>query len=190
MRFDRFLQPGDRVELSVRRHLFAFVPSILILLVMGALPIIIFAIGGSVLPFEFSRLAIDMIIVGAGAYYLFFLTLALVFWMDYYYDLYVVTNRHILDMDQIGLLSRRISHTSLARIQDVTTRQKGFWQNLLDFGPITIQTAGHEEDILLEDVPHCSRVAAKIMALHDRLIAQEHRQREVGEGEGIHPPRK
>lgn len=188
MRFDRFLKPGEKVVLSIRRHPFAFVSSILILFVIGILPVALFALRGTVVPLTISQGIMDWIVVGLGAYFLFFTVIALVFWMDYYYDLYVVTNMHLLDIDQIGLLSRRISHTSLARVQDVTTRQKGFWQNLLDFGSVTVQTAGHEEDILLEDVPHCSQVAAKIMQLHDELIGRERRQGEVGEGEGAHPP--
>ena len=174
--------------LSVRRHPFAFLSSIAIIVFMTIFPPILLTIIRILFAVDFPPHVVDWVAVGFGTYYLFLITLALVFWMDYYYDLYVVTDKHLLDIDQTGLLSRRISHISLARVQDVTTRQKGFWQNLLDFGPVNVQTAGHEEDILLEDVPHCSQIAAKIMLLHDELIAKERRQGEVSEGEGVHPP--
>ena len=188
MTFDRFLGPGEKVVFSIRRHPFAFLSSILILSVMGLLPPALIVLGTTIFSWNLSPSTEDWIAVGAGTFYLFFLILALVFWMDYYYDLYIVTDRHVLDIDQTSLLSQRISHISLVRVQDVTTRVKGFWQNLLDFGPITVQTAGHEEDILLEDVPHPQDVAARIMKLHDELIAKQQRQGEAGSGEGVHPP--
>ena len=188
MTFDRFLAPGEKVVFSIRRHPFAFISSILILSVMALLPPILIGLSVSVFSVNLSPGMEDWIAVGAGTYYLFSLVLAIVFWMDYYYDLYVVTDKHILDIDQTSLLSQRIAHISMVRVQDVTTRVKGFWQNLLDFGPITVQTAGHEEDISLEDVPRPQEVAARIMKLHDELIAKQERQQEAGSGEGVHPP--
>lgn len=190
MTFDRFLDPGEKVIFSIRRHPFAFISSTFILLVMALMPPMIFMLARSVVSDSLSPSVEDWIAVSSGTYYLFFLVLALVFWMDYYYDLYIITGTHILDIDQTSLLSQRIVHISMVRVQDITTRMKGFWHNLLDFGPITVQTAGHEEDIVLEDVPHPQEVAARIMKLHDELIAKQQRHQEIGHGEGVHPPSK
>jgi len=190
MKLDRFLEPDEKIIYSIRRHPFAFVPSILILTAMAIIPPLLLILFRSALDVIINPTYTDWIAVGLGCYYLFFLTVGLVFWIDYYYDLYIVTDAHILDIDQSSLLSRRVAHISLARAQDVTSKIRGFWQNLLDFGPILIQTAGHEEDILLEDVPHANDVAAKIMHLHDELIKREDRHQELGEAEGVHPPGK
>jgi len=190
MTFEKFLDPGEKVIFSIRRHPFSFFSSIVILSVMGLVPIVLMILIVSISSTELSTTMQGWIAAAAGTYYLFFITLALVFWMDYYYDLYVITESHLLDIDQTSLLSRRIAHISLVRVQDVTTRVTGFWGNLLDFGPITVQTAGHEEDIVFDDVPHPHDVAARIMKLHDALIARQQRQGEVSQAEGVHPPSK
>jgi hypothetical protein len=189
MKFDRLIPPDERIILVIRRHPFAFVSSITTLLVMGILPVLVYLL----LPatgLTFQKETVDWITVGTGTFYLFWITLGLVLWIDYYYDLYLITDQHIFDIDQSSLLSRRISQTSLARVQDVTARVKGFWPNLLDFGPITVQTAGDKEEIVLEDVPRPNEVGTTIMHLHDELIAKERRKTEVGEGEGVHPTGK
>ena len=187
MNYQRFLEPGEQTVQIIRRHPVAFLPSIFIFAVMLCTPPLFLLLITGAVPLSLAGQALDWVVVGFGCYYLFVLAVGLVLWMDYYYDLYIITTRHILDVDQGSLLGNRIAHTSLARVQDVTTRLNGVWQQVFNFGPINVQTAGHEEDILLEDVPRPHEVAATIMRLHDELIAREQRRPEVGEAEGVHP---
>jgi len=190
MKYEILLDPHERAILHIHRHPFALLVTILILVVMALAPALLLLFTTAAGTFTVSASFTDWIAVSTGAYYLFLILLGLVLWMDYYYDMYIVTNQHILDIDQSSLLSQKISRTSLMRVQDVTARVKGFWGNLLDFGPLTVQTAGHEEELILEDVPHPREVAARIMALHDELIAKGGREKEISEAEGVHPPGK
>lgn len=190
MKYEILLEPHEKAILRIHRHPFAFITSLFIIFSMGLVPamILLFTTVAEAIPR--SPLLIDWFAAGAGTYYLFLIVVGLVLWMDYYYDMYIVTEEHILDIDQSSLLLQKISRTSLMRVQDVTARVTGFWGNLLDFGRVSVQTAGHEEELILEDVPHPREVAAKIMVLHDELIAKETRAGEIGEAEGVHPPGK
>lgn len=188
MKYRTLIDHNQKLVLHIHRHPFVLLTTILILLVMALAPPLIVLFTKIDDTLIISQSLADWIAVGSGTYYLFLTVLGLVLWMDYYYDMYIVTEEQILDIDQSSLLSQKISRTSLMRVQDVTAHVKGFWGNLLDFGSLTVQTAGHEKELILEDVPHPREVATRIMQLHDDLIAKESRTKEVGEAEGVHPP--
>lgn len=56
----------------------------------------------------------------------------------------VVTNQSIVQRLQSTLFNQKISQLQLAHIQDVTFAQNGFIQQNLNFGSITVETAGEQ----------------------------------------------
>lgn len=112
-------------------------------------------------------------------------------WMSYYLDVTIVTERRLIDIQQRGIFVRRIAEQSLLRVQDVTARQKGFWQHFFNYGLIYIETAGREQNFELQNIPRPTDVATTIMNLHERLVAEGQREFEevTAEGEvGPHGP--
>ncbi|RLC36775.1 hypothetical protein DRH29_03840 [candidate division Kazan bacterium] len=85
---------------------------------------------------------------GAIVYYLW-----IMFWIGYilyeyyqwYRDKFIITDHRIIDIDQKGLFTRRVSEIELDRIQNVTYTVAGFFQTLFNFGTVTIQSAGNNE---------------------------------------------
>ncbi len=71
-------------------------------------------------------------------------------WTDYYLDVWIITDRKIIDIDQKGLFHREISSFRLDHIQDVTIETTGFIETLLKFGRLHIHTAGDGHDFVLE----------------------------------------
>ena len=53
-------------------------------------------------------------------YYLALITFFFRAWLDYYLDIWVITDERIVNIEQKGLFSREISTQQLYRIQDVT----------------------------------------------------------------------
>ena len=63
-------------------------------------------------------------------------------WTDYYFDVWIITNWRIIDMDLKGLFKVDIgSMLDLDHIQEISTHTDGIIQNLLGFGDILLQTA-------------------------------------------------
>ena len=58
------------------------------------------------------------------------------------FNIYMLTNKRIVDIDFYGLFHRAVSQTPLTNIQDVTYTKAGIMQNFFDFGNLNIQTAG------------------------------------------------
>ena len=66
-------------------------------------------------------------------------------WIDYFFDVWIITDRRIVNVDQNGLFSREVSELEHIRLQDVTTDVRGFFPTLFNYGDVFIQTAGERD---------------------------------------------
>lgn len=63
-------------------------------------------------------------------------------WTDFYFDIWIITNWRIIDMDLKGLFWVEIgSLLDLDHIQEITSTTKGIIHNILGIGTIFVQTA-------------------------------------------------
>lgn len=114
-----------------------------------------------------------LIILGCSLFFLFSWLFLFQSFIDYYLDIWIVTNRRILNIEQTGLFSRKISELRLHRIQDVTSNVSGMISTIFDFGNVKIQTAGEEEHFIFEEIPHPTKVAKAILEYADADRRQE-----------------
>jgi uncharacterized membrane protein YdbT with pleckstrin-like domain len=85
--------------------------------------------------------------------------------VDYYLDVWIITDRRVIDIEQHGLFHREISEFYLARIQDVTVSIKGFIATVFEFGDIHIQTAGEHREFVFKQVPNPHEAKTLILKL-------------------------
>lgn len=83
----------------------------------------------------------------------------------WYFDLSIVTNERIVDIDFPNILRKEVSATTLARVEDVTMRRGGFIRVLFNYGDIFIQTAGTELEFEFLSVPNPEQVVRIINEL-------------------------
>ncbi|MBX9765390.1 hypothetical protein K2X83_01995 [Patescibacteria group bacterium] len=103
-------------------------------------------------------------------------------WTDYYFDIWVITNMRIVDIDQKGLFKRNVATLlNLDHIQDITFELMGVIGNLLTFGNITIQTAAVHREFRMTEVPAPGRVVQTIRE------AKIEKMREYGPGVAVPP---
>lgn len=100
--------------------------------------------------------------VFAAIWYLLTFGFALVNFVVWYFNVYIVTNERIIDVDFLHLLYKQVSSTRVALIQDITYKLGGVIQTLFDFGDVFIQTAGTELNFEFLAVPHPESVVRKI----------------------------
>ncbi len=86
-------------------------------------------------------------------------------WIDYYFDIWIITNERIINVEQKGLFTRKVSELKFAKIQDVTTEVKGLLQTILNFGDVHVQTAAEESKFLFRQVPDPYHLKSLIMDL-------------------------
>ncbi len=88
--------------------------------------------------------------------------------LHWYFNVYIVTNHRIVDIDWLNLLYRRHSSTQLEKIQDVTYKQGGILDSFFDFGTVLIQTAGTDPNFEFESVPQPNKVMSQLNELIEK----------------------
>src|SRR3989344_5848707 len=74
-------------------------------------------------------------------------------WMDYYLDALVITNRMILNVEQTGIFKHSVQEFRIEKVQDVTIEAPNFLATFLNYGNITLSTAG-EMTFSIKEVPN------------------------------------
>lgn len=107
---------------------------------------------------------------------LFFLIIWLLFfiiWIDYYFDVWIVTNERIVDIEQKALFSRNVSELQLENIQDVTVEVLGVIPTFLNYGNLYIQTAAEKERFVFYRVPNPYAIKDLVMNLQKNYEKKE-----------------
>lgn len=104
-----------------------------------------------------------------------FLTLLFSFvgFLDYYLDVWMLTNERVVEIEQTSLFGREINELHLHNIQDVSSRVRGFLETFLDYGTILVQTAGEVELFEFKYMPHPYEVEKTVLQLK-RLEAERY----------------
>lgn len=161
---------GESPILTIRKHWFIYVRDSATTLVVGILPFVVWQILAALGAIPAAHIA------GALGRYLGLLWLLaawialFVLWTDYYLDLWIVTDRRIFNIQQIGLFRRQASSCELDNVQEVVVKTDNFLQTLFHYGTIEIQTAGPtSEYIEAEGIPHPERVRVAIQESRSRV---------------------
>lgn len=72
---------------------------------------------------------------------LFYVIQNFVLW---FYNVYIVTNDRLVDVDFFGLLYKNINVTQIAKIQDVNYSQRGLLSSFFNYGNVVVQTSSEQ----------------------------------------------
>lgn len=84
----------------------------------------------------------------------------------------IITDRNVTQILQFGLFARKVSQLNIANVEDVTALQAGFVQTMLNFGTLTIETAGEQANFAFPYCPNCGEVAKIILDSRERMLGQ------------------
>jgi len=176
--------PGQRkneeIKLILRKHLITLLPHFMYISLMFLLPVIFYiifvpAVFPAFLSAPYNRLFILLTLI----YYGFVWIITFTVWVDYYLDVWIITNERLLDIEQIGFFNRVVSELDLKRIQDITSYVHGMLPTMFGFGNIKIQTAAEEKRFELKSIPHPVTTRREITKLYraarekDRFIFRD-----------------
>ncbi|MCK4892225.1 MAG: PH domain-containing protein [Candidatus Pacebacteria bacterium] len=158
---------NEDIVLILRKHKLTLLGYALRLLALIFLPVIFYIF---VIPIVFTAFLEDsynkVFILFSIIYYGFVWILAFFIWIDYYLDIWIVTNQRLLNIEQIGFFNRVVSELDLKKIQDITSRVHGLFPTMFGFGNIHIQTAAKEHKFELKSIPHPITVRREIVKLY------------------------
>jgi hypothetical protein len=167
---EHLLEEGESISLRIRKHWVVYVEHFF-LHAFGCLVFIIAAY------FLASRGSFGEILSDGTAYgAMVLLMFVLIFWTSFFYawtkeyfDVWYVTNKHIIAINQKELFNRDESFMELTRIQDVFFERNGFLSNILGFGQLRVQSAGTEQEFIIDNIANIESVAHAIMDIRDQV---------------------
>jgi hypothetical protein len=88
-------------------------------------------------------------------------------------DVWIVTDKRIVNIEQIALFQRSVSELEHSKIQDITSEIHGILPTLFRYGYIYIQTAGETQRFVFKQVPNPVKTRNIIMKLQKKAIMRE-----------------
>jgi len=155
----------EQVLLLLRQSLVTQGKYVIITIVLILLPLLFNYVGLlTFLPERFQ-------FVAALGWYMLIIGYVLEVFLDWFYNVYIVTDERIIDVDFSSLLYKSVSYAKIDLIQDISATTTGALGAIFDFGSVKIETAGAAQNLFeFTNVPHPSKVVG---FLNEMLIEEQ-----------------
>lgn len=166
------LEEGEKVIYSARKHWIIFANFLVPVIIMAFIPLIAIPFLPEIAEPLTTKLGDALI----GLYFLWLLilwNLIFVEWIDFYLDIWYVTNTRIIDVEQEGLFKREIISVRFENIQDIAIQTDGILHSLLNFGNLIVETAGHESHIEIKNVTNPDLLKKEILRVQQKTHTNE-----------------
>ncbi len=140
------LEVGETLLKVVHRHWLTLFTQLFVLAIFALLPVVGWLIA---LIAQNAAASITINISAYTGYFVFFYFTWLLFvWMalantllNHYLDVWAITNRRIIAIDQRGFFHRHMGSFRLEKLQDVNVDVRGIIATLFDYGTLEVETA-------------------------------------------------
>src|SRR5258708_76736 len=157
-------EPNERILLFLRRDFITNVPWVISSILLTIAPLLFKSIINlsnisiSAIPQNFSTILLSF-------YYIIVLTYILVNFITWYFNVSLVTNERVMDIDFEDIIYKNVAETKLNLVQDVSYKQVGSMQTFFDFGDVLIQTAAAIDTFKFSSVPRPQKVVEVVQGL-------------------------
>lgn len=162
-------EPEEKILLFLRRDFITNVPWILSSLLLTISPTLIGSLSG-LTNIQIITFSSGFSFIFSSIYYVFVLTYIFVNFITWYFNVSLLTNIRVMDVDFENLIYKQISETKLSLVQDVSYKQIGAIQTFYDYGDVLIQTAAPVDSFILTAVPQPQKVVETVENLIGRGI--------------------
>jgi len=168
------IKPDETMILEIRHHWLAMLRSSILSFLLASIPAVIlivlnqFGVSLGTLSTETGLHLVSLSIFIIFSWILIVWTFFYIAWTNYFLDVLVLTDKRLVDVEQVGLFSRQLSELRLENIQDVRVEIHGFLETLFDFGNIHIRTASESTQFNIDVVPRPYKIKDAILAEYDK----------------------
>lgn len=167
--FDSQLDDEDLL-LLLRQHPITQVRWIFIILGLSLVPFLLSYIDfWSLMPGKYQFFATLL-------WYMVVTAVALEAFLGWFYNVYIITDERVIDVDFISMIYKNISAAKIDNIEDITTTTSGALAAIFDIGTIKIQTAAEVTEFEFANVPQ----PTKVTTLLNELLLEEEREKLEG----------
>lgn len=161
-------EQDEQIILFLRRHWITNFSWVSISLILIVTPILLFPliIQSGFISSENPLAIVTFFIL---LWYLLTSSYMLVNFILWYFNISIVSNERIIDIDFVNILNKKFAATRIAKVEDVTLRTGGFIRTIFDYGDVIVQTAGTNVQFEFLAVPHPEQVVRIINNLMEQL---------------------
>jgi hypothetical protein len=160
-------EDGEQILLFLRSHFITNVPWIITAVFFIVFPLIIQQIltfNPFLLPM-FAFISPSFLFILLGIYYLLIFSFVFISFITWFYNIGLITNIRVIDIDFSDLVYHDVAVTKLNIIEDVRYTQTGFVRSLFNYGDVFVETAGNTDDFDFLAVPKPAQVVNIIQNL-------------------------
>lgn len=158
--------PDEKVIRIIHRDVFIALKRVGLFVLLLALPAIVLLMINDILPSADDFGIVTIIMLLSLSVYLLFIWLLFFFSIiDYFLDIWIITDKRIIDIQQNGFFSRAISEQMVAKIQDISSDTHGFWPTVWKYGNLTVQTAAQTNKFYFEEISNPEEVRDLLIRL-------------------------
>lgn len=152
----------EKVILFLRQHIIVNVKWIVIAVLMFFVPTVARMLN------IFSFLPDNFEIVITMVWYLLTMAYAFESFLGWYFNVYIVTNERIIDVDFHNLIYKEVSDANLSKIEDTTYNMGGVIRTIFNYGDVFVQTAAEVSEFDFLAVPKPDKVVQVINDLIEK----------------------
>ncbi len=166
---------GDNEQIIkiVHRHWFNIIKQFIPIFLMVAFMLALLIFLPIYVPTFKSAGAFKILLFVESIFFIFVWIFTFFTWIDYYFDIWIITSEKVINVEQKGMFIRCVSEVKFEKIQDVTVQVTGMIPTLLNYGDVYIQTAGEVERFIFRQVAEPYKLKDTIMELQKELVKEE-----------------
>jgi membrane protein YdbS with pleckstrin-like domain len=149
----------EKVILFLRQHPVVNVPWLLLSAVM------VFAPSFASMFIEVGTIPANFTFIFILMWYLMVVAFSLEKFLTWFFNVYIVTDERIIDIDFYNLIYKEVSDANIDKIQDVTYNMGGVVRTIFNYGNVLIQTASEVPNFEFVAVPKPDKVARILQSL-------------------------
>ncbi len=140
-------EKDESVVLVVRSHWIIYVPFVLVSLIIMVLPLFLGLLSSEFFTNTSLFLALSL------SCFTISLSIIVYSFTRWFYNVNIVTNKRIVDLDFTSVVSHSLAEARLRKIEDISHKQIGIIGSVFDVGTIYFQTAGATPEIEFDNIP-------------------------------------
>lgn len=146
-------EPEEEILMILRAHWLTNIPWVITAVVLFLSPIVLISFP----LLEFFPLKFQLMFV--VIWYLVLLMFIFEKFLSWFFNMSIITDERIIDVDFINLTTKRVSDADIDKIQDVSYTHDGAFGTIFNYGDVLVQTAAEVNEFVFDRVPDPGKVA-------------------------------
>lgn len=159
----------ERIKYVLRRSTLVTIPWIVGVIILAVIPVIAGPMLASIKIDNKTLLDPSFLFVTGLFWYLFTFGFFFQSFLNWFFNLLIITNKKIVDIDFLGITYKNISETTLENVEDVTSNVTGSLGIIFNIGNVYIQTAGEKREFEFSGIDNPSKIRDLISDLVSKV---------------------